>query len=168
MFSDKELEILRPKISIEYRTEPGFLKGGNFDDIPEDAFGAYVRVGYPSVNAQGEIILITGQRFDLYVGQKFEVKDTLEQIANKLESGQSLTNDENQLRRKLEEYAKKGIKRVVSTKMGVISLENDDAVFSTHDDMAQTIRKIAQSFNSLGLSVNNMPVNNQEQSEKYL
>lgn len=154
MYSEEELQFMTPKMSIEYRVEQGFLHSGTFDNIPENAFGAHICTHFPTVAANGEF-RFSSDSFDLFVGETFEVKDLLSQINKPSENSETVIVANNIAKETIKEYEKAGVKRVVSTKSGVIPLRYGDAAFSTHEEMAQAITKISQTFNSVNISVQN-------------
>ena len=154
MYDEKVLELMQPKMSIEYRIEAGMLTGGTFDNIPENAFGAHIGASFPVVGANGEFRL-GGTSYDLFVGEVFEVNGLLEKVNKPVEGNDAIIVANEISKEKIQEYQSKGITKVVSTKIGVVPLKYGDAAFSTQEEMAAAITKINQTFKSVNISVQN-------------
>ena len=151
MYNDSQLQLMTPRMTVEYRIEPDFLTNGTFDNIPENAFGAHIGASFPVVNADGEFNL-SWTSYDLYVGKVFELKKLLEQTTEN-----NVTTNE-ALKEQIKEYEKAGITNVVSTKWGIFPLRYGDAVFSTQEEMATAIATIDRHFKSVNISVQNAEI----------
>ena len=154
MFNDEELQMFIPKMSIEYRIEKGFLTGGTFDNIPENACGAHIVSTFPVVGADGEFRFCQNS-YDLFVGEVFEIAGLLEKINKLDEASETVVVASELSKEKIKEYSEQGIKKIVSTKFGVMPLNYGDAAFSTQEEMAAAINKINQAFGSVDFSVQN-------------
>ncbi len=150
MYNDDELQSMLPRMTIEYRIEAGFLNSGTFDNVPENAFGAHIATFFPIVDVDGKF-RISSHSYDLFVGEVFKVKELLEQINNPTKNNNTMFVTEGMLK----EYQQTGIQNVVSTKNGVVPLKYGDAAFATQEEMAATITKINQTFNSIDILVQN-------------
>lgn len=139
MYSDEVLQTMVPKMSIKYIVEDGIASYGDFDNIPENATGACIGTTFPIVGPKGNF-MFTSESYNLYVGDIIDI------------SGYSEINVPKE---KIQKFQKAGIKQVVSTKLGIVSLSSGDAVFSTQEEMAQAIAKINETFKSVSFSVQN-------------
>ena len=74
-------EWLLSRLSIEYSVTPDIWQEGSFEDIPENANGAFVSFVYPYVAANGEF-LRQGTSYDLYVGDTYKLNEILNELEN--------------------------------------------------------------------------------------
>lgn len=154
MFNSEELQFMVPKMSIEYRVEEGFLTSGKFDEIPANAFGAYIATIFPAVGANGEF-KIARDAFNLFVGESFLVDDVLAQANKPTDSSENVLVANESVLKKIKEYKEQGYQKVASTRMGVVPIGYGDAVFASHEEMAEAIAKINQTFKSVDFSIKN-------------
>lgn len=154
MFNSEELEFMRPRMSIEYRIDEGFLTSGKFDEIPKNAVGAYIGTSFPVVHADGEF-RFARHSFNLFVGESFLVEDILAQANKPTDNSDSVLVVDELALKKIKEYKEQGYQKVASTRMGVVPLGYNDAVFASHEDMAEAITKINQTFKSIDFSIQN-------------
>lgn len=154
MFNSEELQFMLPKMSIEYRVEEGFLTSGTFDKIPVNAFGAYVSTKFPAVGANGKF-KITRCAFNLFVGEGFLVDDVLAQANKTINNSENDHGINESVLKRIKKYKEQGYQRVANTKIGVVPLDYNDAVFATNKEMAEAITKIHQTFKSVDFSIRN-------------
>ena len=144
-----------PSMSIEYRTKGDILHGGTFDNVPENATGAYIYYGFPYVASNGEY-LRTGKSYHLYVGQTFDIRELLKQIAasnfdSVLHSHPIIVQADKE---KLLSYLQQDVRTVVYTLDGgaqgfpgsIKPVRPGDAVFATREEMVEAINKIYSTF----------------------
>lgn len=154
MFDEEDLQIMSPKMSIDYRVENGFLTSGSFDNIPENAFGAHISTVFPVVNSEGKFEF-SRDGYDLFVGEVFDVAGLLDESNKPAETNDVMVAVDGS-KEKIKEYEKAGIKQVVfSTKIGIVPLRYKDAAFSSQEEMAQAITKINETFKSVNISLQN-------------
>lgn len=151
MLNKEIMELLVPKMTIEYRIEKGFLTLGNFEEIPKNAFGAYIGTRFPVVNANGQFAF-SGESFNLFVGEGSSIDEILKQAST------STTTISTETIEKIKEYKEKGFTRFATTQMGVVPLRPPDAVFGTNEEMAQAIKKIYRTFKSVEFLIQNSSV----------
>ena len=152
MFNYDELQFMIPKMSIEYRVERGVLTSGKFDEIPANAFGAYIATRFPAVGANGEF-KIARDAFNLFVGESFLVDDVLAQANKSTDSSENVLVADESVLKKIKEYKDQGYQKVASRRIGVVPIGYRDAVFASHEEMAEAIAKINQTFKSVDFSI---------------
>ena len=166
MFNSEELQFMVPKMSIEYRVEEGFLTSGKFDEIPANAFGAYITTRFPAVGANGEF-KIAGDAFSLFVGESFLIDDVLAQANNPTANSNNVFFDNESVLNKIKKYKEQGFQKIAITKMGVVPIGYGDAVFASHEEMAEAITKIYQTFKSVDFFIENSQ-NQIDNSHKHI
>ena len=154
MFNSKELQFMIPKMSIAYRDKEDFLTYGKFDEIPANAVGALIATIFPAVGANGEF-KFARDAFNLFVGESFLVDDVLAQANKHTDSSENVLVANESVLKKIKEYKEQGYQKVASTRMGVVPIGYDDAVFASREEMAEAIAKINQTFKSVDFSIQN-------------
>ena len=149
---NNNLEILKPSISIEYRrlSENGILGSGEFDNIPEDIYGARICQRFPIVNAHGYFVP-TNISYDLFVGQAFDINYLLKYFddPNQFNATDGLVAKElgkEKLRQFRDDYY---IDKVVSTEVGIRTLKYNDMAFETYEELIEAIKKIYATYQTM-------------------
>jgi len=149
MIDEEMLNFMKPKISVEYRIQPGFLSHGELEVVPENAYGALIYQNFPIVGTNGEFE-ICGQSYNLYVGKILDINEYLKDDQN------------NELKSRLIELKVNGYSKVVipdafsavNTKPSlIIPITGRDAVYSSNQEMADAIEKINLAYNSIDISI---------------
>lgn len=125
----------RTGISINFRrgNDKGLLYQGDFNKIPNDAWGAYI-YGY-ILNDNETYDEIT---YNIYIGETFEIDYLINNPNDTTKFDESL----------LQSYAKKGYKCIANTKNGIFPLNENDAAYPTYEEMVNAINNIYNQFNS--------------------
>jgi len=146
--SNEILEILKPRLSIEYYEDYNCLTGGNFEYIPENIKGARIAHCFANVNCDGKYVM-DAIEYNLYIGSEIDINTALMEPSR----------NEYQLD-KLCELGKLGFKKAVfletldeNNHIAIRPLGYEDMVCETREELIESINKIKSTFDSLKITV---------------
>ncbi len=145
MKKNSEFEILPPKFDVSYITEIGNLVSGSIDNIPKDAFGAFVDVYAPYLTKDNKEFSLSASHLFM-IGEKMLISEALDKT--KCEAA----------RKRLEYILHKGVLDVVYPYIegNDIMMENSndfyplhysDVVCKTHEEFVEQLKMSHSRFN---------------------
>lgn len=145
MYDLEALNLMKPKISVEYYLTAGLLNYGSLEEVPQNAWGAHICQSSPIISAAGEFIA-NSNSYNIFVGLCLPIKEILEK-----------SSDE-KLKKESEKLKNLGYDTAVitsSSKKTLYPVGYLDAVVSTNQELALAISKINATFKSVKYDVRN-------------
>ena len=142
-----EFEILSPKFYVSYITEFGNSVSGSIDDIPKDAFGAFIDIYVPYLTKDNKEFALDGHHMFM-VGEKMSIYKALDK-----------TKCEN-AKKRLEHLLRKGVLDVVYPYIEgndiIMEYSNDfypfyysDVVCKSYEEFVEQLKMSHLRFNQL-------------------
>jgi len=160
MIKQEDLEFIEPKMSVNYRVEPGFIKPGTTNvkegmNFPETFFGSEVTQRFPVIKANGKWCA-EYKKIHCFVGREITIEDVSENLAR-----YGVDNFE-ELKRKLSEnssnklvlISKDAVPKGVVLKKQIILLGDQGVVCSSQKELEKTLKSMADMYSNLSMKLN--------------